>query len=287
MKLRWHALIAATLALATSPAFALTGTFKEVDTFGDNPGELRMFTYVPAQLPTDKPVPLVVALHGCLQTAEDFYKATGWAELADEKKFILLLPQQPSTVNALSCFDWYEPVNQKAGDGEPLSIKNMISTVTKHLYPKRIDEKAIYVTGLSAGAAMTGTMMAAYPQVFAGGAIVAGPPYHCADDLMSGNICMGPAHPDLTPDQWGKLVRNAGTAPGALRKVSIWIGSDDAVVDPGNLKEDMEQWTNVFGVSQQPVVSTQVASAVKNNTNSQNQHKDTVSSSSLILTTYL
>ncbi len=263
MKVYWRALFAVILGLVSSPAFALTGTFKEVPAPDDNPGNLRMFTYVPAHLPTDRQVPLVVALHGCLQTAEDFYNASGWASLADERKFILLLPQQPATNNPMSCFDWYEPVNQQADDGEPLSIYNMIQAVKDHMYRNRIDERAIYVTGLSAGAAMTGVMLATYPQLFTAGAIVAGPPYGCAQDVLKGTICMGPGHPKMTAEDWGKLVKAAAKSGSRLSKVSIWIGSQDTVVNPGNLIEDMKQWTNVLGVPEQPSGTETVDSGVK------------------------
>jgi hypothetical protein len=119
------------------------------------------------------------------------------------------------------------------------------------------DPARVYVTGLSAGGAMTAVMLAAYPEVFAGGAIVAGLPYRCATSQSAAFSCMNPGT-DLTPVQWGDKVRAASSHTGAWPIVSIWHGDSDYVVRPANLTESMQQWTNVQGIDQTADVSDTV-----------------------------
>ncbi len=236
------------LALTSTAAFAQA----EVTGFGSNPGNLRMFKYVPAGLPAN--APMVVALHGCSQTASSYDAETGWQLFADRWQFALLLPQQQSANNSSGCFNWFELGDISRGQGETLSIKQMVDRMTADhgIAPSRV-----YVTGLSAGGAMTSALIAAYPDVFAGGAIVAGIAYRCATSQSAAFSCMNPGS-DLTPAQWGDKVRAASTWTGPWPIVSIWHGDADYVVRPANQKESMEQWTNVHGIDQAADVSETV-----------------------------
>lgn len=235
-------------ALASPAAFAQT----EVTGFGSNPGNLRMFKYVPSGLPAD--APLVVALHGCSQTAANYDAETGWQLFADRFRFALLLPQQQSVNNSSGCFNWFVPGDISRGQGETLSIKQMVDRM---IADHGIAPSRVYVTGLSAGGAMTSALLAAYPDVFAGGAIVAGLPYRCATSQSAAFSCMNPGS-NLAPAQWGDLVRAASTWAGPWPIVSIWHGDGDFVVRPMNLTESMEQWTNVHGIDQTAEVSDTV-----------------------------
>lgn len=235
-------------ALIASPAFAQT----EVTGFGSNPGNLRMFKYVPSGLSTN--APLVVALHGCSQTAANYDAETGWQLFADRFRFALLLPQQQSANNASSCFNWFETADTSRDQGETLSIKQMVDRM---IVDHGTAASRVYITGLSAGGGMTSTMLAAYPDVFAGGAIIAGLPHRCATSQSAAFSCMNPGS-NLTPAQWGDKVRASSTWTGAWPIVSIWHGDGDYVVRPMNLTESMEQWTNVHGIDQTPEVSDTV-----------------------------
>lgn len=231
------------------PAFALS----EVTGFGSNPGNLRMFKYVPSGLPAG--APMVVALHGCAQSASSYDDETGWQLLADRYRFSLLLPQQQSANNSSSCFNWFEAGDTARGQGEALSIKQMVDRmVADH----GVASGRVYVTGLSAGGAMTAVLLATYPDVFAGGAILSGLPYRCATTQSAAFSCMNPGS-DLTPAQWGDKVRAASTWTGPWPIVSIWHGDADYTVRPINLVESMEQWTNVHGIDQTADVSDTVA----------------------------
>ena len=120
-----------------------------VTSFGSNPGALNMYTYVPAGIPAD--APLVVAMHGCTQSASVYVDA-GWNELADLWKFYVVYPEQPSA-SLEYCFDWYDTSSTTRGEGDALSIKQMVDYMKANY---SIDASRVYVTGLSAGAAETG-----------------------------------------------------------------------------------------------------------------------------------
>ena len=103
--------------------------------------------------------------------AYDF--GTGWSTLAKRYGFALLMPEQQASNNANTCFNWFNPGDVARGRGEAASIRQMVARmVADH----KIDPRRIYITGLSAGGAMTSVMLAIYPEVFAGGAIIAGLP---------------------------------------------------------------------------------------------------------------
>jgi len=115
----------------------------EVTGFGANPGDLRMFSYLPDDL---QPRPaLVVVLHGCGQTAAGYDLGAGWSTLAKRYGFALLMPEQQSSNNAHGCFNWFNPEDTARDHGEACSIRQMIARmVTDHA----IDANSIFVTGL-------------------------------------------------------------------------------------------------------------------------------------------
>ncbi|MGH3861158.1 extracellular catalytic domain type 1 short-chain-length polyhydroxyalkanoate depolymerase [Actinokineospora sp.] len=237
-------LFVAALSLVARPRPAEAATLQEVTGFGTNPGNLRMFRYVPTGLAAGRP--LVVALHGCTQNAAGYGPGSGWTRLADQWKFSVVFPEQKQANNANSCFNWFEPGDTRRDAGEALSIKQMVDRMRQDL-----GATAAHVSGLSAGGAMTAVMLATYPEVFAGGGVVAGLPFGCATTVASAYSCMNPGV-DLTPAQWGDKVRTAHS--GHRAKVSIWHGSADATVRPMNGVELVEQWTNVLGTDQVPEV---------------------------------
>src|ERR1700733_14442510 len=150
----------------------------EIADFGANPGDLRMFAFVPEHL-QPKPA-LVVVLHGCGQTAAGYDSGAGWSTLAKRYGFALLMPEQQPSNNAQGCFNWFNPEDTARGRGEAGSIRQMIARMVGD---HGIDQGSIYVTGLSAGGAMTSVMLATYPDIFAGGAIIAGLPFGVATNV--------------------------------------------------------------------------------------------------------
>lgn len=225
----------------------------EVFGFGTNPGNLRMFEHVPDS--PHVPMPLVVLLHGCEQTAATYHAESGWATLAEQWGFALLLPEQRRQNNAGGCFNWFDPADIRRDRGEVLSIRQMIDRM---MDDHTIDRGRIFVTGLSAGGAMTAAMLATYPELFAGGAIVAGLPYGCASGLSEALTCMMQGR-SLPAHVWGDHVRNASDHSGPWPRLSIWHGSLDTVVHPANAVELMKQWTDVHGIGQTPNTQDQVS----------------------------
>ncbi|WP_240486732.1 PHB depolymerase family esterase [Hyalangium minutum] len=221
--------------------------------FGTNPGALRMYKYVPANMPAN--APLVVAMHGCTQTAAA-YEATGWTALADILKFYVVYPEQVSSNNQNACFNWFEPGDITRGQGEALSIKQMVDAMKA---AHSIDASRVFVTGLSAGAAMTHVMAATYPDVFSAGAVMAGIPYKCATSMTDAFTCMSPGV-DKTPTAWRDLVKGAYSGyTGSYPRMSLWHGTSDYVVKNTNQTEGVEQWTAVHGIDMTADVSDTVA----------------------------
>lgn len=238
------------LLTGVTPASAATVT--EVTGFGSNPGNLRMFRYLPDGLPANRP--LVVALHGCTQTAR-YGSDAGWVELADRFRFALLLPEQQQANNANRCFNWFQLTDITRGQGEAESIAQM---VRRMVTDTTADRARVAVTGLSAGGAMTAVMLATYPDLFTRGGVVAGLPYRCATTMIEAFSCMNPGK-NFTPAQWGDRVRAASSHQGPWPTVSIWHGTMDFTVAQANQRELVDQWTNVHGIGQTPASTDTVA----------------------------
>ncbi|MEH2530372.1 poly(hydroxyalkanoate) depolymerase family esterase [Bradyrhizobium sp. AZCC 1588] len=219
----------------------------EISGFGTNPGALKMFAFVPEQLLSARA--LVVVLHGCGQTAAGYDFGTGWSTLARRYGFALLMPEQQASNNANTCFNWFNPGDIARGRGEASSIRQMVARmVADH----KIDSRRIFITGLSAGGAMTSVMLATYPDVFAGGAIVAGLPYGIASNVREalGGMMQSTSRP---AGKLGDLVRKASKHRGPWPKVSVWHGSADRTVNPGNANEIVKQWLDVHSLPAAPM----------------------------------
>jgi poly(hydroxyalkanoate) depolymerase family esterase len=230
--------------LLSTIAIAQTG-WQQVTGFGSNPGALNMYSYAPAALPAN--APLVVVMHGCTQNALQAAAETGWNTLADRNDFYVVYPEQVSANNSSNCFNWFLQGDQERGQGEALSIRQMVDKM-KTTYS--IDASRVYVTGLSAGACMTNVMLATYPEVFDKGAVLAGTPYKSATSAIDAWNSLG-GTVSKTPQQWGDLVRNQNPFyTGAYPEVAIFHGTSDAVVSYYNVDEEVKQWTNVHNTDQ-------------------------------------
>lgn len=222
------------------------GRLTDLASFGSNPGDLRAKMYVPGHL-ADRPA-LVVVLHGCTQTAGSYDLGSGWSELADRHGFVLLFPEQQRHNNPNLCFNWFLPEDNRRGAGEALSVRQMIDAmISRHA----IDPARVFVTGLSAGGAMTSVMLATYPEVFAGGAIIAGLPYGCASTIPQAFDRMR-GHGGGSESELAAAVRRASDHRGPWPTISVWHGSGDATVNPSNADAIISQWRGVHGVAAVP-----------------------------------
>lgn len=208
----------------------------ETASFGANPGQLRMLSYVPRQLAPG--APLVVVLHGCQQTAAGFDHASAWSMLAERHGFAVLYPEQRRANNAMLCFGWFDAAKVAPGRGEVGSVRQMVGTMVER---HRLDPRRVFATGLSAGGAMAAALLACHPEVFAAGAVVAGLPFGVARNTAEALDCM--AHgPNLPPANLAERVR--AVTPGAARwpLLSIWHGDADRTVVPANATALAGQW---------------------------------------------
>jgi poly(hydroxyalkanoate) depolymerase family esterase len=224
----------------------------EVTDFGSNPGDLRMLAFAPDNL---EPAPaLVVVLHGCGQTAAGYDLGAGWSSLAESYGFALLMPEQQRSNNGQGCFNWFNPEDTARDHGEACSVRQMIARMVGD---HGIDSHRIFVTGLSAGGAMTSVMLATYPETFAAGAIIAGLPFGVATNVreaLSG-MYQSPSRP---ASELGDLVRNASEHKGPWPKLSVWHGSADRTVNPANANEIVKQWLDVHHLPLAPMSNADV-----------------------------
>lgn len=224
----------------------------DLNSFGSNPGDLRARSYVPDRLAAREP--LVVVLHGCTQNAAGYDDGAGWSRLADRHGFALLFPEQQRANNSHLCFNWFQPGDSSRGSGEAASIAQMIGAmVDQH----GLDPNRVFVTGLSAGGAMAGVMLATYPELFAGGAIIAGIAYGCADTVGEALSSMG-GRGRLSRAALGAAVREASPHAGPWPRVSVWHGSADYTVSASNGDDVALQWLDVHGLSETPTATDRV-----------------------------
>lgn len=223
-----------------------SGRLTALNYFGADPGSLSADIYIPERF--QKNGPLVVILHGSTQSAESYNSGSGWSTLADEYGMALLFPGQRLTNNLLGSFNWFESGDSQRDGGEPLSIRQMIGQV---IDDHAIDPARVFVTGLSSGGAMASVMLATYPEVFAGGAIIAGLPYRSANNMMEALVRMkglgGPSDHRLDT-----LVRGASDFDGSWPTISVWHGDSDKTVDSSNADSIVRQWQKIHDVAVEP-----------------------------------
>ena len=178
--------------------------------------------FVPSRL--SGPAPLVVVLHGCEQDAAAIAAATRWNELAEKEGFLVLYPNQQWGQNPYNCWNWFLPLNEAPGLGEPGMIAYAIAAA-KAAYP--VDDSRVYVTGISAGGAEAATMLSCYPGLFAAGASHSGVAYGVAADASTAL--------DVMKDGPGHRAKRGICDPASFKGgVFILQGSSDTAVNPAN-----------------------------------------------------
>jgi poly(hydroxyalkanoate) depolymerase family esterase len=238
---------------AFAPASPSDDRLSDLASVRPNPGNLAGRYYVPIGL--KGPAPLVVVLHGCTQNAAVYDHGSGWSRLADKHGFILLFPEQKRANNPLLCFNWFSGNDSQRGMGEAASIRAMIEAMKKM---HDVDPNRIFVTGLSAGGAMASVMLATYPEVFAGGAIIAGVAYGCASGVAEAFDCMG-GRARSDAKELAAKVRRASPHKGPWPRVQVWQGSADHTVVASNADAIAMQWAQLHGLGPKPDASDEVA----------------------------
>ena len=182
-------------------------------------------------------------LHGCTQTADAYDRGAAWTSAADRNGFALPFPQQQRANNPNLCFNWFSPRDARRDRGEAASIVQMVENVQTTY---GTDASRVFVTGLSAGGAMAAVMLACYPDIFAGGAVIAGLPYGTANNVPQALERMrGQGMPEASG--LGELARSASLYSGPRPSLSVWHGTDDATVSPINARALVDQWRQLHG----------------------------------------
>jgi len=204
------------------PAPALPGEFV-TRSYTNAVGTRAYKLYVPKRY-AGEPVPLVVMLHGCTQNPDDFAAGTQMNELAERDGFLVVYPAQSKSANGSNCWNWFKSQDQARGSGEPSLIAGITREVAANY---RVDEKQIFVTGLSAGAAMAVILGATYPELYAAVGAHSGLPFGAAHDM---------------PSAFAAMHGRGGTVPGAAQAkpdipfvpTIVFHGDRDTTVGCGN-----------------------------------------------------
>jgi len=209
-------------ASAMSPSVELPSGARWEERSYANAGDSRDYRlYVPAAY-DGTPMPLLVMLHGCTQTPDDFARGTRMNELAEEQGFLVAYPAQSQTANASKCWNWFNADDQQRDRGEPALIAGITREILRDF---AIDPRRVYVAGLSAGGAMAAILGATYPDLYAAIGVHSGLARGAASDIPSAFAAMRNGGVPATRS-------NAHSTP-----TIIFHGDADTTVNPLNAEQ--------------------------------------------------
>jgi len=181
--------------------------------------------YIPASY-HGQAMPLLVMLHGCTQNPDDFAVGTQMNALAEEKECFVVYPEQTPNANQQRCWNWFNAIDQQHGQGEPSIIAGIARQIIDE-YP--VNERQVYVAGLSAGGAMAVIVGTLYPELFAAVGVHSGLPFASAQDLPSALSAMK------------RGVNSPHKAGDGAQPIIVFHGDRDTTVHPRNGEQVIEQ----------------------------------------------
>ena len=223
-------LVAAATALVPGVATAATGTLTSADYIGSE-GAQHYQLYIPSTYQAGTPVPLVVALHGCTQTADQFRLLTRWDALAEAKGFIVVFPEQDASANTFKCWNFFQDGHMHRSAGDPARIAAVTSLI-ENTY--NVDPHRVYAAGMSAGGAMASILAATHPDYFAAIGIGSGCEYAATA------ACAGSRSAD--PTQAGRQAYKEMGPRARQMPFIAFQGDADTTVPPANADQLVQQW---------------------------------------------
>jgi poly(hydroxyalkanoate) depolymerase family esterase len=196
-------------------------------TYSNAAGTRTYKLYIPSRY-QGQALPLIVMLHGCTQSPDDFATGTRMNLIAEEQTCLVVYPAQPSAANPAKCWNWFRPTDQRRGQGEPSLIAGITRQVMRQY---SVDPQRVYIGGLSAGAAAAAVMGATYPDLYAAIGVHSGLACGVASDLPSAFVAMrqGNLANALDPGDTS-LLRKDGLAVPTI----VFHGDRDSTVNPRN-----------------------------------------------------
>ena len=191
-------------------------------------GELEYLLHIPPGL-DPAGAPLLLMLHGCTQTPEDFARGTRMNQLAQAHGYVVAWPAQSAERNPNRCWNWFRAGDQQRGGGEPA----LLAALTLDLLASHgLDAGRVYVAGLSAGGAMAAVLADTHPDVYAAIGVHSGLPTGMANDMPSAFAAMR---------KGGRGRRPTAATAGERVPAIVFHGDSDATVHPGNGQGVVEQ----------------------------------------------
>jgi len=209
-------------------------------TYSSPAGNLPYVVYTPLNYRAGTPVPLLVMLHGCTQSAADFAAGTQMNLVAEEHNFIVVYPQQVRKNNSLYCWNWFDLANQSRDHGEPAMIVGIVQDILQNTAQWTIDTARIYVAGISAGAAMSVILGATYPDIFAAIGIHSGFEYQALKSHRGALTISKRGGPD--PLQQGLAAYEAMGSYARIVPTIVFHGTKDTVINITNGDQVVQQW---------------------------------------------
>ncbi|MQM24196.1 extracellular catalytic domain type 1 short-chain-length polyhydroxyalkanoate depolymerase [Glycomyces albidus] len=237
--------LASALAVFAAPKAAHAAQFTQITDFGDNPGNLEMYVYVPDDVGPNPAI--LVSNHWCTGSAANLYDWMQFDEMADQYGYIVVYP---SVTRESKCFDVASQASLTGTGGDSASIKSMVDYAVDELGG---DADRVFATGISSGAMMTNVLLGVYPEVFKAGSVYAGVPFTCfaTTDGSEWNSTCATGMIDRTPQEWGDAVRSANPGyDGPWPRMQIFHGTEDQALYYPNFGEQIDQWTDVHGTDQ-------------------------------------